>query len=167
MVLIMFAFAFAMIGLMFLYWELHTAPFRPLQMAIGTRHPNSMPRVIGGRNRSHRPGSKSILRMIIVVDYDPTEGLPRPPRPKGSPKDEDDRLVLTKEMVLDPRVERDYGSLLHLARQTTDLSSYEEIEIFLEHRRPEKSSRTLFAVRAKDDWFAKYPTDPFAKPDEP
>ena len=163
MVLIMFAFAFAMIGLMYLYWELHTRPFRPLQMAIGARHPNSMPRVIGGQHKSHRTGSKPTLRMVIVVDFDPTAGLPRP---AGTAASDEDRVTLNDTMTVSPRIHEMYGSLLHLAKQTTDISIYEEIEIFLEHRRPEKTSRTLFATRSKAAWYEKYPTDPLAKPVE-
>ncbi len=163
MVLIMFAFAFAMIGLMYLYWELHTRPFRPLQMAIGARFPNSMPRVIGGKYKGHQPDSKSKLRIIIAVDFDPTLGLPRP---NGQTASEEDRVTLDETMTLSPRIAEVYGSLLHLARQTTDISGYEQIEIYLEHRRPERSSRILYAIRAKTEWYEKYPTDPLAKPVE-
>jgi len=168
MVLIMFAFAFAMIGLMYLYWELHTRPFRPLQIAINARYPNSMPRVIGGKHKSHQPGSKTTLRIVIAVDFDPTEGIPRP---EGTKPEDEDRLTVTDAMVLDPRVEQAYASLLQLAKDTTDLTPYELIEIFLEHRRPEKRSRTLFATRSQEEWFKKYsiasvtaPVGPIAVP---
>lgn len=161
MVLIMFAFAFALIGLMYLYWHFHTLPFRPLQMAIGARHPNSMPRVMGGKHKSHQPENKTKLRMIIAVDFDPTVGLPRPAGVSGS---EGDRVTLDETMVVSPRIDEVYGSLLHLAKQTTDISPFEEIELFLEHRRPEKASRTLYAIHSKAAWFVKYPKDPLAKP---
>ena len=164
MVLIMFAFAFTMIGIMYLYWHLHTLPFRPLQMAIGARHPHSMPRVEGGKHKSHQPESQPKLRMTVAVDFDPTAGLPRPAGTSGS---EEDRVTLDETMVVSPRVEEVYGSLLHLAKQTTDLSPYVEIEIFLEQRRPEKTSRTLYAIRSKAAWYEKYPTDPLAKPVRP
>ncbi len=160
MVLIMFAFAFAMIGMMYLYWELHTRPFRPLQIAINDRYPNSMPRVMGGKHKSHQPENKTKLRMIVAVDFDPTLGLPRP---AGQAKSEEDRLTLDDTMNVSSRIEQVYGSLLHLAKQTTDLTTYEEIEIFLEYRRPEKSSRTLYAIRSQTLWFEKYPKDPQAK----
>ncbi len=160
MVLIMFAFAFAMIGMMYLYWELHTRPFRPLQIAINDRYPNSMPRVMGGKHKSHQPGNKAKLRMIIAVDFDPTLGLPRS---AGQEKSEEDRLTLDETLPVSPRIEQVYGSLLHLAKQTTELTTYEEIEIFLEYRRPEKSSRTLYAIRSQKLWFEKYPQDPLAK----
>ena len=161
MVLIMFAFAFAMIGLMYLYWELHTRPFRPLQMAIGARHPNSMPRVIGGPLKSKQTGTNPTLRMVVVVDFDPTIGLPRPAVSSDS---DEDRVTLKDTMTVSPRIDQMYGSLLHLAQQTTDISNFQMIEIFLEHRRPEKTSRTLFASRSKSAWYEKYPTDPLAKP---
>lgn len=164
MVVIMFAFAFAMIGMMYLYWELHTRPFRPLQIAINERYPNSMPRVMGGKHKSHQPENKAKLRMIIAVDFDPTFELPRL---ASQSKSEEDRLTLDETMTVSPRIEQVYGSLIHLAKQTTDLTTYEEIEIFLEYRRAEKSSRTLYAVRSKALWFEKYPQDPFAKPNPP
>lgn len=164
MVLIMFAFALAMIGLMYLYWELHTRPFRPLQIAINARYPNSMPRVIGGKHRSHQPDSKPTLRMVIAVDFDPTQGLPRP---EGQSPSEEDRVTLDETMTLSPQIHEVYGTLLHLAKQTTDLMPYEKIEIYLEQRRPEKSLRTLYAMRSKALWFEKYPTDPLAKQTQP
>ncbi len=164
MVVIMFAFAFAMIGLMYMYWELHTRPFRPLQIAINAQYPNSMPRVIGGKHKSHQPESQATLRIVIAVDFDPTAGITRP---KGTRKEDEDRLTVTDEMILDPRVEQAHASLLYLAKQTTDLSQYDVVEIFLEHRRPEKTSRTLFSTRSKEAWFVKYPIDPFAKAVEP
>ena len=164
MVIIMFAFAFLMVGLMYMYWIFYTAPFRPLQLAIGNRHHNSMPRIIGGKYKSHQPENKAILRIIIAVDFDPTLGLPRP---EGSPSSEEDRVTVIDEMVLDPRVEELYASLIHLAKLNSDLSKYEVIDIHLEHRRPEKSARWLFSTHPKDDWFQKYPTDPLAKPTEP
>lgn len=162
MVVLMFVFAFSMIGLMFLYWELHTRPFRALQMAIGARHLNSMPRVIGGKNKSHKPQSQSRLRIIILVDFDPTHGLPRP---ENSKFEDENKFSLTDEMQPDPRVEQYQGSLLHLAKQHTDLSKYELIEIFLEYRRPEKATRTLFTERTKEAWFERIPQDPW--PTEP
>jgi len=160
MVVLMFAFALSMIGLMFLYWELHTRPFRALQMAIGTRHVNSMPRVIGGKNKSHKPQSQARLRMIILVDFDPTAGLPRPEK---SELEDENKFSLTDEMQPDPRVEKYQGSLLHLAKQHTDLSQYELIEIYLEYRRPEKATRTLFTERTKEAWFQRIPTDPWTE----
>ena len=164
MVLIMFAFAFVMIGLMYLYWEMHTRPFRPLQMAIGARHPNSMPRVFGGKHKSHKPQNKAKLRIVIAVDFDPTNGLPRPVRP---PQSEEDQVTLDETMTVSPQIHEVYGSLLHLAKQTTDLTTYKEIEFYLVYRRPEKTTRTLYAIRSKALWFEQYPTDPFAKPEMP
>lgn len=164
MVVIMFLFAMAMIALMYLYWEMHTRPFRPLQIAINARYPNSMPRVIGGRHKSHQPESKPTLRMVIAVDFDPTDGLPRPP---GTNLEDEDRLTLTDTMQVDPRVEEAYKTLLDLANENTDLSQYQVVEIFLEHRRPEKRSRTLFATRPLQEWLTRYsitPKSPAASP---
>lgn len=163
MVIIMFAFAFAMIGTMYLYWELHTRPFRPLQIAIGAKYPNSMPRVMGGQHKSHQPGSRVRLRIIIAVDFDPTEDLPRPAKSPTSPG-EQDRITLDDTMLVNDRLQQVYASLLSLANQYTDLTPYQDIEIFLEHRRPEKSSRTLFATRPTAEWLKQYPTTPLAQP---
>jgi hypothetical protein len=160
MVIIMFLFAMSMIALMYLYWEMHTRPFRPLQIAINARYPNSMPRVIGGKHKSHQPDSKPTLRIVIAVDFDPTDGLPRPP---GTNPEDEDRLTLTDTMQVDPRVEDAYKTLLELANENTDLNEYQVVEIFLEHRRPEKRSRTLFATRPLQEWLTKYsitPTSP-------
>lgn len=162
MVVIMFVFAFSMIGLMFLYWELHTRPFRPLQEAIGSRYPNSMPRVIGGKHKSHQRDSQATLRMVISVPFDPTDGLPRPADIK---LDEADRVTLTDEMTVIPQVDQVFASLLHLAKSTTDLTGYEVIEIFLEHRRPEKSARVLSSKRPSATWFQKYPRDLWTPPE--
>lgn len=159
MVVIMFAFAITMIGLMYLYWELHTRPFRPLQIAINARYPNSMPRVIGGKHKSHQAESKATLRMVIAVDFDPTEGLPRP---AGTTPDEEDRVTLTDTMKIDTRVDEAYKTLVQLANENTDLNDYEVLEIFLEQRRPEKRSRTLFSTRPLQEWLTKY-SIPLAK----
>ena len=155
-VAMMFTFAITMIAAMFVYWELYTRPFRALEMAIGARHKNSMPRAIGGKNKSHKKESHSRLRMIVHLDFDPTAGLPHPEKPNPT---HENRVNLTEEMQPDPRVDQYLSSLLHLAKQHTDLSSYEYIEVYLEYRQPEKATRTLYIERKKDDWFTRYPKD--------
>ncbi len=68
---LMFAFGLLMIGTLYVYWYFHTGPFRPLQEAIARAIPKSSPRVIGGKHKSHQPGSKNRLRIIVQVAYDP------------------------------------------------------------------------------------------------
>ena len=41
-------------GVMFVYWDLHTKPFRPLTEAIGRTFKHSLPKVEGGRHRAAR-----------------------------------------------------------------------------------------------------------------
>lgn len=160
-VVIMFTFALTMIAAMFAYWELYTRPFRALEMAIGARHVNSMPRAIGGKNKSHKAESRSRLRIIVHLDFDPTTGLTWPEKPSTL---DENRLDLTDQMAPDPRVEQYFASLLHLAKKHTDLSRYDFIEIYLEYRQPERSTRTLYAERRKEDWYARYPKDTWNEP---
>lgn len=110
----MVLFGLLMTGAMFLYWELYTAPFRPLQTAIAKAFPDSSPQAVGGRYKSHRPNTPAILRMIVRVKWDPREND-----------------VQARKMVND---------LEAIARQTVDRTAYDELEIVLMHRRPEKWS---------------------------
>ena len=43
----MFSFAIIAVLVMWVYWSLHTAPFRPLQEALGREFPYSRPLVQG------------------------------------------------------------------------------------------------------------------------
>lgn len=112
----MFAFAVAMIGLLFLYWELYTRPFRPLQAAIAAEFPGSSPRAVGGKPKSHLPASPAILRLIVRIDWDPRD---------------DDRRA--RDMT---------NRLAVIAGETTSLADYERLQIFLMHRRPEQLTIT-------------------------
>lgn len=115
-VLGMIGFGVIMTGALWLYWELYTRPFRPLQEAIATEFTGSQPRVIGGRHKSHTDENPSILRIVVRVEFDPTRA--------GS-----------------ARVD-DYAGRLHrLARQHADLSKYETLEIHLTQWIPEKQMR--------------------------
>ena len=46
-VALMLGFGVVMVAALWLYWELHTRPFRPLQTAIAAEFPDSRPGVIG------------------------------------------------------------------------------------------------------------------------
>lgn len=55
-------------ALLFVYFELHTGPFRPLREAIGREFKHSRPNVEGGRVRGRGP---MILRISMSVPFDP------------------------------------------------------------------------------------------------
>lgn len=166
MVIMMFVYAGLMVGAMYLYWIDYTRPYRPLQEAINAKHPNSMPRVVGGRHKSHREGSQPTLRIVVTVDFDPLQApvaappVPVPPiepvTPPTAPPVIADRVEFKPEMPVDDRVHEWFRSLLTLAKQHHDLKPYEVIEIILEYRRPEKTNRTLASARPKAEWFAAY-----------
>ncbi len=115
-VLGMFAFAIVMTGALWGYWEFYTRPFRPLQYAINAEFPNSSPRVIGGEHKSHKQVFPSTLRLVIRVDFDPTDAA---------------------DAVIEPYTSR----LLALAAAHVDLSPYEQVEIHLVHRVPEAETQ--------------------------
>lgn len=115
-VLGMIGFGVVMVFSMWLYWEMYTRPFRPLQTAINAEFPGSSPRVVGGRHKSHREGSAPLLRIVVRVEFDPNTA---------------------DEPVLQQYVDR-----LHaLAREHLDLSQYEMLEIHLYQRVPEDETR--------------------------
>ena len=64
----MFGFAIVMTSILFIYWEYHTAKFRPFQDAIAAEFPKSRPRVEGGRHKSQR-ATPRILRVVMKVDF--------------------------------------------------------------------------------------------------
>jgi hypothetical protein len=115
-VVAMLAFGLLMTGLMFTYWELYTRPFRPLQAAIAERFPKSIPRVIGGRHKSHQPGSPSTLRIIVRIPTDPRNN---------------------------EAVARQWANqLVEIAGEHIRPGEYERVEVFLMHRRPERFTVT-------------------------
>ena len=57
-----------MVSLLFIYFELHTRPFRPLREAIGREFRHSRPNVEGGKLKGRGP---NILRMSMSVPFDP------------------------------------------------------------------------------------------------
>src|SRR5580658_10351763 len=103
-VLAMFAFGITATAGLWMYWSMHTGPFRPLQDALAKEFPGSVPRVDGGQ-RKMRKGRPTILRAVLRVDFDPVTETA-----KG-------------EQILD-RVER-------LSRQHIDLSGYDVLDVYL------------------------------------
>jgi len=126
----MFAFGLFLTGLLYVYWDLHTRPFRPLQDAIVRAIPDSHPRVVGGRYKSHREGSPNILRIIVLVDYNPLE---------ASNESRRDELART---------------VLDLARTHHDVSPYQQIGLHLEYRVPERPNVTWSSKRTPAEWEA-------------
>ncbi len=122
----MFLFAMLMTGIMFVYWEYYTRPFRPLQKAIAARYEDSMPLVIGGRYKSHKPGSPMTLRIVVRVPVDP--------------RDDEQRM---REQAND---------LVAIASEYVNMDQYERVEIFLAHRRPEQTTVRWSLEADKDDF---------------
>lgn len=110
----MFIFGVLATSALWAYWYLHTAPFRPLQMAIAESIPGSNPRVEGGQRKIHKQTPR-ILRITIRVEFDPEA--------------EEERA-------------KELGAKLEaLARQYQDLASYDVLEMYLFHRIPEQKIR--------------------------
>jgi hypothetical protein len=116
MVAVMVLFGLMMTGALFVYWELYTRPFRPLQSAIAAKFPGSSPRVVAGRHKSHLEGNPEILRLILRTTHDPHA----------------DETSLRKQA----------NELLALVREQTDLSRYDLVEVHLMQRRPEQFTVT-------------------------
>lgn len=117
-VLIILGFGVLMVGALWLYWELYTRPFRPLQNAIVSRFPDSRPNVIGGRYKSHRADTPRILRLVVqmpIDDFDPTTDIEQ-----------------REERVLE---------LARLASEYITFADYDVLEIHLVQRLPEQSPR--------------------------
>ena len=123
----MFLFGFAMVGALWLYWEMYTSPYRDLQNAINAEFPGSSPRAIGGKARSHEEGSPSILRIVIQVDYDPNTDEAR-----------------SHDIA---------ARLAELAQEHHDVTQYELLEIHLVERVPEDSSRQWSVSKPVKEWF--------------
>lgn len=126
MVVGMLLFGVTMVAALWLYWELYTRPFRPLQNAIHAEFPDSSPRVIGGKPKSHRADSPATLRIICRVYFDPETDT-----------------VQSETMA---------ARLAALAGQHHDLTKYEFLEIHLEQRVPEQPSRHWSTSKPVNEW---------------
>jgi hypothetical protein len=114
MVLAMLAFGVLTTSSMWVYWTLHTGPFRPFQDALAAAFPHSSPRVDGGQRKMHK-GTPRILRVVMRVDFDPSAD------------------AANGEKVVD--------SVERIADQYLDLATYQELEVFLFQGVPEKEVR--------------------------
>lgn len=126
----MFAFGLLLTAALYTYWDFHTRPFRPLQEVIAKTIPGSSPRVLGGRHKSHRAEAPNTLRMIVQVDYNPLEAS------NEAKRDELARTILT------------------LAKSHHDLAPYQQVELHLEHRVPERPGEVWSSVRTPAEWDA-------------
>jgi hypothetical protein len=113
-VVAMFLFGITATAGLWGYWTLHTGPFRPLQDALATEFPNSIPRVDGGQ-RKLRKGMPKILRAVLRVEFDPT-------------------METAKGEETLARVEK-------IARQHIDLDQYEYLDVYLYEGVPEQVIR--------------------------
>jgi hypothetical protein len=135
----MLGFGVVMVAALWLYWELHSRPFRPLQNAIAAEFPDSRPGVIGGRHKSHEAGNPQTLRIVIWVDFDPNA--------------DEARAI-------------EYGGrLAALAAQHHDLSRYEVLEIRLIQRVGDSDSVMWIESRPVAEWDVHSPApSPVATP---
>ncbi|MBI1348212.1 hypothetical protein GC163_18210 [bacterium] len=92
----------------YIYWDLHTKPFRPLTEAIGREFRHSLPKVEGGR---HKKGPAT-LRITVRVPFLPSTNT-----------DQSQRFV---------------NRLTELAREHTNLEQYEVFQIHLVQMAPEQ-----------------------------
>lgn len=106
---------------MYVYWDLHTKPFRPLTEAIGRTFAHSLPKVEGGR---HKKGPVT-LRIVMRVPFPPE--------------------------VDEPAATATITQLKELIRTHADLTGYERIQIHLIQMVPEELAKTrLFELTPAD-----------------
>jgi hypothetical protein len=115
-VVAMFVFALTTTGTLYLYWYLHTGPFRPLQEVLAHEFEGSHPLVQGGQEKV-RKGSPKILRITLRVDFAPDD-------------ENNDELV-------DKVVDR----ISQLADEYHGLAKYNTLEIHLIRLRAEKTTQ--------------------------
>jgi hypothetical protein len=128
-VLGMLGFGLVMVGALWLYWEMYTRPFRPLQAAIAAKYPGSSPRAIGGRHKSHKDETPPTLRIVVRV-----------------PEDE-----FNLEQDAEQR-EQHALDLFRIAEEHVDLAAYSVVDIRLMQRVPEQEWRRWSAARRIDEW---------------
>lgn len=96
---------------MFVYWDLHTKPFRPLTEAIGRTFKYSLPQVEGGR---HKQGPMT-LRIAMRVPFPPD--------------------------VDEQQSQETLRTICELIRRHQDLSSYERVQIHFFQVLPEETAK--------------------------
>lgn len=131
----MFGFGVLMVLILWGYFELHTRPFRPLQLAIAARFPDSSPIVNGGKHKSHKAASKKTLRIAVRVpqeEFDPTQD--------------------------EARSQERARELYRMSLQYMDVKSYEVLEIHLHQRDPEREEKYWSKVTPVEELESAFPS---------
>lgn len=124
-VLGMFVFGALVSAGLWVYWELHTRPFRALTDALGEKYPHSSPRVEGGKHGMHKQTAR-VLRVVMRVDYNPFEH--------------------------EQRYQIQQAGILEIAARSGMLKSYDQCEIHLFHQPAEQQSRMRSAVVSRSEF---------------
>jgi len=138
-VVAMLGFGVLMVGLLWAYWEFYTRPFRDLQYAIAEEFPGSSPRVVGGRNKSHKNQSPLVLRVVARV-----------PEDDFNPETTDD---------FNPEEEKERSEkwairLAELTEKYQNIDDYEILEIHVIQRVPEQKTRQFHKIHPVEEWHA-------------
>lgn len=115
-------FGIVMTATVWMYWKLHLAPFLPLQEALAEKYVGCRPVVEGGQSKMHKH-TPIILRVTMLVDYDPTK----------EPE----------------RVDELFAEVLALAQEKLPLENYEEFELNVYLPKPETELSPIRATRTK------------------
>ena len=113
LVIVLLLFGIAATTLLFVYWDQHTRPFRPLREAIGREFRHSRPNVEGGRPKGRGPWT---LRISMTVEFPPAE----------------DSF----------RANEIFHRVLELARQYNGIKQIEKIEVNLIQFVPQELAKT-------------------------
>ncbi len=98
-------------AVIYIYWDLHTKPFRPLTEAIGRTFKYSLPKVEGG----HRKKDPALLRIALRVPFPPG--------------------------VDEPATQETLRTLFELIRKHQSLDGYEKVQIHLIQIIPEETAK--------------------------
>ncbi|MEZ6121762.1 MAG: hypothetical protein R3C49_01150 [Planctomycetaceae bacterium] len=140
----MFVLGFLATGILMVYWNLHLAPFMPLQKALVDQFENSSPRVDGGQRKIHK-GTPKILRVVMRVPFDP------------------DSSAVEVLGLIEDRIEQTRQQALRL----TPPSAFEVLEIHLYQEQKEQalSQKTFLRdLRSGSIIADEGPSTPAAKP---
>ncbi len=117
----MFLMGVCATAMVFVYWDLHTRPFRPLTEAIGRTFKHSLPKVEGGR---HKKGPLT-LRVSLRVSFPPE--------------------------VDEHAAQETLTAVKALIRQHADITGYDEVQIHFFQMVPEAVLKSrLFKLSPKE-----------------
>lgn len=110
-VAVIFTFAILAVATMWVYLDLHTAPFRPLRRALATKFKDSAPNVEGGQTKMY-DDTPVTLRIVMRVEFNPNR---------------------------DPAQAEDFAKeVFAFSKEQHDLSKYDIVEIHFFHPDPEQ-----------------------------